>query len=208
MGITIPKTVCEPITPDSYRKPEEYVTAWLQETGFLVGNSCYHEALPRELAQALQGRYSPTALAVRHRADRIAAHKIRPVEFLVEVKSPSGWHYANLLLEMLPLAIHIIEQKEIGCECLYVYAELTRQVQHGFWVAQAPKVSQLCIPPRWNQEQAAWYTTIAVRAFGPNVHIKRTRRNKGSGDPFLIISEDDLRSLPDWRDLVRAKIEG
>ena len=208
MGITIPQTVCEPITPDAYRNPELYVASWLEQAGFAVGNSCYHESLPKDLVRILAQRYSPTALAVRHRADRIAAHKIRPVEFLVEVKSPSGWHYANLLLEMLPLAIHIIEQKEIGCECLYVYAELTRQVQHGFWVAQAPKVSQVCIPPRWNQEQAAWYTTIAVRAFGPTVPIKRTGRNKGSGDPFLIISEDDLRSLPDWRDLVRAKIEG
>lgn len=194
------------IAPANFVGPEWIVSDWLQTNGFLVGNSCYHQVLPELLVSTLQSRYSPTAMTIRHRADRIAVHQTLPVEFLVEIKSPAPGHYANMLIEMFPLAQHVLEAREIGCDCLYAYVDEQSGMDAGFWCSELPEIARLIIPSRWVGERRCWFETIASRIF-PGLPISYSDKTRGSGDPFVIIAQPVVDAMKDWRELVWKRMK-
>mgnify|MGYP001364964308 CR=1 FL=1 len=197
-----------PIVPEDYRAQEEYVADWLKATGFIVEDATYHTVFSQRGKSLMQRRSSPTALVIRHRADRIAIHPELEVEFHVEIKSESPDHYGNMLLEMLPLAMHVIDHDLYGTKCLYAYIknENRGRQQHGFWVHDRPSIDFFRITYSW-QERSTWLLAIARRAFGDSLRVKYAeRRTGGSDDPYVQISENSLCALPDWRNLVLEEI--
>lgn len=195
------------ITPERFRQVEVTCTEWLQQAGFEVGDLTYHRCLPESLVNVLRHRRSPTAQVVRTRADRLAVHKVLPLEFLVEVKSPGPWHYANALFELLPLAGHIADAEAFGTRCLYAYLDTTNRIQPGFWCHQRPCIRWIRIPDSGNDIESDWFAAIAYRYF-PEARVETNgARGRGSNDPFVIMDEKVLRTLADWRALVEAAVE-
>ena len=187
---------------------ETLVRDELQSMGFFCPNAVtYHEAMQHEAIRLLQERYSGTSLYIRTRADRIAIHKSCQLEFEWEAKTiPS--HQCNLAIEALPI-LHHMTKADLGVRCLYVCRNLKTRDEFGFWTDNPPSFSRVMIPTRWDDFTREWFTHI-FEMFLPNVPIQTPRANRGrtrgSGDPFLIVNQDVVDTLPDWRGLVAEKI--
>lgn len=194
----------QPIRPGGeHDRFEEEVARELESLGFRVAKAGYHQVFPEEIADLLKLRFSLTALYVRMRADRVAIHSQLPVEFELEIKTNSGPH-ANMALEAFPLAVHRL-LAEYGVRCLYVYRDITQNMEVGFWAGAMPPPVNVNIPDRWTGQEAEQFREILNRAF-PGVPIRQIPWRWGSGDPFAVIAAEKVRCLPDWRSLVKELI--
>lgn len=188
----------------SHKTLETDIAEYLDRKGFWVGAATYHEVLPDNIKRRLSAIYTPTALYLRGRADRIAVHKTGDVVIEWEAKTHTSGQRHDMTLEALPLCHHM-DNANLGVICLYVYRDTDCGYECGFWTEQLNTrdvpVRVIMIPGRWNADQRAWYRKQFARVL-PGVQIVDTGRNAGTGDPFLIIDESVVRGLPDWRCLI------
>ena len=181
---------------------EQTVTDFLIARNFSVfSRGTYHEAMPPELVNILQHRNTPTALYLRGRADRIAVHRARQIEFEFECKTHASQKYHDMTIEALPLAHHIAKAR-LDVKCLYCYRDPYRQIDFGFWTDEVPTVDRIYVPNRWQGIMLQFFDRILPDCF-PGVRIFHPNQPMGgSGDPFLIVKEDMLNQLPTWMQLI------
>jgi hypothetical protein len=185
---------------------EEDVTSYMKSIGFLVDSAPYHDKMNSEIVQALQYIYAPTALYLRGRADRIAVHRNPPLVFQWEAKTHISQRWHDCCLEALPFCHHISSAR-LDVECLYVYRDPFKNRDVGFWVSSYPDIREIKIPTsRWSDEQLHYFE-FQFRQFLPGTRINRLRRTKGSDDPFLIIDEKVIASLPHWKTVIDDKLD-
>jgi len=178
---------------------EAHVVEWLSTHGWCVEDLTYHNRLSTQLKNILIYRNSPTALAVRSRADRISICLDYPVEFFLEIKTTLFPQHQNIALEAFPLAIHALQAKH-GIRCLYVHRHATTKKECGFWVHQLPPLREIRIPRRWDNDTTLWFRSVFESIF-PAVPVIDTP-SRGSGDPFAIIDASVVKTLPHWKRLV------
>ena len=177
---------------------ETDVTEFLEGLGFAVHQSTYHSIMPKELVRIIQNRFTPTCLYVRGRADRLAIHKVEPIDFEWEAKTHANPKYGDLTIELQPL-LHHISKSRLGVQCLYVFR--VNNKDGGFWVNNIPPMRCAWFPPRveYNASKDLWMK--ATKELFPGLKIVETPVN-GSGDPFVIINQSDISNIQDWRELI------
>jgi hypothetical protein len=116
---------------------EADVKDFLTNEGFLTASATYHDVYDEPMVEILQTRYSPTALYIRGRADRVAVHSGLPIEFEYECKTNSGKH-RNMAVEALPW-LHHLSKVSLGVRCLYVYRDTVASMDRGVWIGHSDK---------------------------------------------------------------------
>jgi len=183
-----------------HEKLEQDVTALLENLGFLVDASTYHESMRKDTVARLKNVNTPTAFYVRGKADRIAVHKHRDICFMWEAKTNSDPRKRrNAAFEAMPLATHM----KHGQRCLYVYRDIVSGFEGGFSVNRIPPVSRILMPKRWGTNLVGYFTETLEGAFpGTPISEINWRPGQGSGDPFVLVEEENLKSQEwfDWKD--------
>jgi len=189
------------ITPDfvPHKTLESDVKSYLESRNYLIYEATYHAIASVETRNILSRRFTPTALYLRGRADRIAIHKEYTFEFEFECKTHLNSKYHDMTLELLPL-IHHLSKSKLGVKCLYIYRH--KDMECGFWMDELPQIRQIWIPPaRWQTQQSiAWFESIS-NIFFDGIDIV-TSAVAGTGDPFLIIDESTVKNLVHWQSLI------
>lgn len=178
---------------------EKRVLAYLGSRDYVSYAAPYHDSFPPEITRILQYRFSLTALHLRGRADRIAVHAHKKIEFEWEAKTHESKKYGDLTLEALPLTHHRYKAL-LGVRCLYVFDVNGRE--GGFWVHKLPPIRVLMYTDR--VEWAPFKTLLIPRmesALSP-LQVRDGVRPMGSGDPFVVIDESVISSLPHWSELI------
>lgn len=204
------------ITPDykPHKKLESDVRDFLKSHNFLFYEATYHAVADKEVKDLLATRFTPTALYLRGRADRIAIHKTKPIEFEFECKTHENTRFHDCTIEMLPL-IHHLSKSKLGVKCLYTYRDdiprvyqisekeygrTSIPIECGFWVDQLPVVREIRIPPRKTND-IDWFEQLAKNWF-PGIAINY-KDVGGTGDPFLIIDQPIIETYPHWQILIK-----
>lgn len=194
------------ITPgyQQHEAIQDEVVRYLENAGFYVVSQTYHDAMPKYVSRLLQYRYSPAALFVRSRADRMAIHKSRDVMFEFEAKSHFNDDFMNLTCEAMPFLDHVLKWRNNGIDCLYAFTVKGRG--GGFWVSNHPAVRDVRIPSNTRYTPAAInMLERKVNTLLPGVKVLRPRSVNGSGDPFLVIGEREVMSAQTWVDAINSK---
>lgn len=196
-----------PTTVPEHASLEDDVTAVLTANGFATTRATYHDVMPPEITRRLQQITQPTALYIRHRADRIAVHNYLDLVFEWEAKTHVNQRYHDMTIEVLPL-IHHLAKVQIDVRCLYVYRNPYRQHNVGFWVHDLHAIPIRCamIPGRWRGTWFRGWITKLIEQWFPAVPIVETRGNAGSGDPFIIIDKQVVSGLVPWERLIRSVV--
>jgi len=181
---------------------EADVTQYLKSKGYAVDSAPYHNKMDKSVVNILQNIYTPTALYLRGRADRIAVRASPPIAFEWEAKTRMDRKYCDCVLEALPLCTHLLHARNLDTRCLYVYRNLFKSYDVGFWVHQMPPVHVIVIPSRWNELQKQYFKEVFKLAL-PQVRIEFRGKTKGSGDPFLIINESEIKKMSHWKELIQ-----
>jgi len=185
---------------------EETVKEFLTAHRFLTDEATYHSVMQPEISLRLSRIYTPTALYVRGRADRIAVHKEQDIVFEWEAKTWYESRKHNMALEALPICHHLVSA-ELGVKCLYAYRDSKCGYDVGFWIHELPPVQVIFIPGRWDSQMIEWFKN-QFRMIFPLVETRQIEVKRGSsGDPFIIVNEEDVKKLPDWRDLIRELLQ-
>lgn len=198
------------ITPESvpeHATLENDVTNFLVANGFATASATYHDVMPKEMTRRLQQITQPTALYIRHRADRIAIHNSLDLVFEWEAKTHVSRQYHDMTIEVLPL-IHHLAKAALDVRCLYVYRNTYHGHDVGFWVHDLPIIPIRCamIPGRWRGTWFRGWIMNLVEQWLPGVPVVETRGNAGSGDPFIIIDEQVVSGLLTWESIIRAVV--
>lgn len=209
------------ITPDykPHKKLESGVRDFLKSHNFLIYEATYHAVADKEIKDLLSTRFTPTALYLRGRADRIAIHKTKSIEFEFECKTHENPSFHDCTIEMLPL-IHHLSKSKLGVKCLYIYRDdiprvyrilegpkkglcdrTSIPIECGFWVDQLPSVREIRIPPH-ERNDVDWFTKLA-RTWFPGVEINYKPIRGGTKDPFLIIDQSIIETYPHWQILIK-----
>jgi hypothetical protein len=183
------------------------------------GNPAYHDRLPQDAAENLKYDYSAAGLAERLRCDKRMMNPVSGTHMPVEAKT--SYRYTGP-------AIYLFEAYQIGLHkamrdgCLYAIRKVCGPESRdcGFFVGGsfgAAEIREIRIPNLiWRngsclsrsagecQDSADFYRQAFADWF-PEVSVVMTNTNeacKGSGDPFAVMDDTFMRSLPDWRSLV------
>lgn len=185
-------------------KLEESLHQQFQKLGFETFQLPYHETLSSDMVDILKNRWSPTALYIRGRADRLAIHKELPIEFEWEVKTHESRQHHDITLEALPL-LHHIQKSVLGVECLYIHYNRHTERYSAFWVNNIPPV-RVYLPLRWPQESEIHQFYKQILADGFRTNPIELTKVKGSGDPFIVIPQMWADDLPAWEELIEEKL--
>ena len=190
------------VTPDyiPHKKLEDDIKNYLKSRDYLIHEATYHAVGDDEVREILQTRFTPTALYLRGRADRVAIHTTFPLEFEFECKTHISRQYNDMTLEMLPL-IHHLSKNRLGVNCLYAYRNPYKEDEndYGFWIAELPQIRQVWIPPL-ERNDMPWFRSLADTWF-PD--IEQVIKNVGgTGDPYVIIDRSVVKNLSNWKDLI------
>lgn len=153
---------------------------------------------PKSVTEILSRRWSMTALYLRGRADRIAIHKTKPIEFEWEAKTHHNPRYSDLTIEFLPL-VHHISKVKLGVKCLYVFN--INGVDGGFWAHDLPQIRQIHFPPRVEYNLTRKFIMPLMKSYFPNASIYESVVN-GSNDPFVIFDKSVIGKSRHWKELI------
>ena len=151
-----------------------------------------------EIVSILQRIHDPTAFYVRSRADRVAVHPEYRFTFEWECKTPASARHPNMAVEALPLATHHLLGVRLYIKCLYIYRDPYRKLDIGFWSDKLPRIAKLFVPTsKWDDLALEWFSYELGEYFDLDPIL--LDENYGSGDPFVVIEEEDLLGLPHWK---------
>lgn len=173
---------------------ENQMIAALIKRGYIVSSATYHETLPAQAVEILQRIYTPAALYLRTRADRIAIRRDLVFEF--EVKTHENKRYSDMTIEALPLLHHMMKLN-LGVDCLYMYHNPFERLYRGFWVSGMPPIRDFRIPENTRYDDAAVEATKMHGGllFSAKNIITSPVRGDGSADPYIIIDKADVVRL-------------
>ena len=181
---------------------ENEVRMYFEAQDFLTDEATYHEVMDENVKNRLASIYEPTSLYIRGRADRVSVHKSLPIACQWEAKTHDTYGKHDMVLELMPF-LHHLTAGELGVRCLYAYRDKGINLEVGFWMDSIPRIRTIFLTTRLTGELDALITP-AIRKYMPNAQVKRNFVARGSNDPFLIIDEQDVRRLQDWRELVNS----
>lgn len=183
------------------------VCAYLLTCGYLTESSTYHDHWDQKAQDFIRTRFDPTSLYVRFRADNTAV-PIRNggMVFQWDAKTNISPKYANMALEVIPLAMHKVINEHFNVRCLYAYYDVPRNHECGFWIEAIPPLLKAIIPTvRWERKTLMWFEQTINTVF-PNLDIEYRDGVAGSNTPFVLISAELITQLPDWKSLI-PKVE-
>ena len=210
----MPEIITEPITPDwkPHTSLEQHIKVFCECCGFMTFSLPYHEFLDDELKQLVSLRYSSAALYLRGRSDKFAIHCEGGDDFEWEAKTHSSKDRWDMTLEALPLAAHMSKWKTHEADTLYCHYD-ERAGHRGFMVSWVPPIKVIMIPlgavgsqSNWSDEGRSYFERVCGRVFPDARVIQLNKRVRGSGDPFVIIDEQEKLKLADWRDLILERM--
>jgi hypothetical protein len=178
---------------------ETDVSKVLDSCGFWTHAATYHETMPQEMVKHLQRIDTPSALYLRARADRLALHKTLPICYEYECKTRHPrTKSCNWAIEALPLAHHILKAS-LGVQILYCYRDVECGIDAGFWCDALPRIDCLMLTDRSDLALDAYLKSVfSEKWLGYQPAINYSSASRGSGDPFILIHEAVVRTLPHW----------
>lgn len=183
------------------------------------GNPAYHDRLPDDQADRLGIDYSAAGLAERLRCDKRILNPVSGHHLMTEGKTSyrsSG--PPRYLLEAYQIGLHKVQRDG----CLYAIRKVCGSISRdcGFLVGSdfgRGQISEIRIPDLiWRNRQLVsrcagecedneTFYRQAFDSWFPGVPVSRTNTMeacRGSGDPFAVMDDSFMASLPDWRVLV------
>ena len=185
------------------------VRDFIQRHGWHVLEVVYHNAGAGD-TRLLQQAGDPTALYIRTLPDMIITNGQKTL--LIEVKTCISSRYANATLELFPV-VAAINRYQIEVQTLYVYED----PRAGISAAWRCDDLFTYIPVRAiyiGTQRPEWKRSLdRIREWQANGIIPRdikivTTRTGGSGDPYVVISENRLRNLPTWQEVLERILRG
>jgi hypothetical protein len=173
--------------------------------GFVTFALPYHEFLNDELKAIVSSRYTSAALYLRGRADKFAIHYADGDDFEWEAKTHASAERWDMTFEALPLAAHVSKWRTHEADTLYCYWD-KKAGHRGFMISQMPPIQVIMIPLGWTDTGRSYFERVCSRVFPDVKVIQLNKRVRGSGDPFAIIAEAEKSKLPDWHDLILARM--
>ena len=177
------------------------VTQFLLANDFITYDDTYATNATELIRQILSYRFSPTALKLRTKADLFAIHKTIKSEFFIEFKTDTK--YKNLAIELFPLLCHISDSG-FGIKCLYIFQ--VSGICGGFWVYSLPKIRQIFFSSRIEYANINPILRKLTCVLLPNIPTSE-RSTQGSGDPFCIIDEAEIKKCISWDRLILDTIK-
>lgn len=187
-----------PANPN-HKRLEYVVLDYLQERGYSVTSSTYHDVMPKDVKTRLSRVFTFTSLYVRGRADRLAIHNTKDIVFEWEAKTHANSKYSDLTIEVLPLLHHFIKSW-LNVRCLYVIS--VNGKEGGFWVDALPPIREIRIPNSLNWEPLHGQLLEAINFVFHNPKIINPSPSNGSGDPFVVIDKTEVENMPHWKTLI------
>jgi hypothetical protein len=177
--------------------------AYLEHEGYYLTGRTYHDGLfPDDIKVKLSHTFTPTALHLRSRVDRIAIHRSSESMFYLECKIiPEGRE--NLVIEALPF-IDYARLGLRGVKTLYACKDMNTDREFGFWADDRPIIDCCMIPPQRKSGLLEWYETYLLRV-AQFIKVIRIDRTRGSNDPFFKIAAENVAYLCDWKDLEKLE---
>lgn len=186
------------IVPDVYVSAEKLVAKELERLGYpIVQKFGYHSFFPEEAHEAIASINTPTSLYIRTMADRVAVNNSSVIQ--VEIKELRDAEYPNIAIEALPALIHRHLWWTFGIDCLYAFT-LHNGIKAS-WVQNLP-VFKIILPTRFKNTKGVNWSQL-FKQFFPNVPHEE-KPTKGSGDPFGLISPNDLSTMPMLEQILRS----
>lgn len=185
----------------------EEVRAWFKSIGFETESSTYHDHWGSKAVDAIRAHFDPTSLYVRFRADNVAVHVNPSVGSIQwDTKTNQSSLFGNMALELIPLILHKIMSDNFAVPCLYCYRDSYRNLEAGFWTNSIPPLMRIEIPTyRWHSVMVNWFKEMCQAHF-PTTRVALSDKTSGSGTPFVLVSEYEVRKLCHWKLLVEQLI--
>lgn len=180
------------------------VCSFFESLGFLTEEATYHAVMSQPVKERLTSIYEPTSLYIRGRADRIAVHKTYQLVWEWEAKTHNPGPYHDMVIELLPM-LHHLKKAELGVRCLYAYRDTRLGIDAGFWTDSLPEVREVFLTPRFHTSLLD-VVLPQVKRYMPNARIEYRKATRGSNDPFLIIDQQTICSLPSWQQLITSEL--
>ena len=178
---------------------ESRVINKLRGMGFAVSSATYHDVLEQSVSDALAKNYSPTALYIRTRADRIAVRN--DISFELECKTHENERYSDMTLEVLPV-LHHINKVGLGVDCLYAYWNPFADMYRGFWVSDMPQVRDIRIPSNTRYNTDAVAVVMQAKSRFPEATVyTNPGRGDGSHDPYIIIDSVEVGKMSKLKEI-------
>lgn len=180
------------------------ICVYLQTHGYRAVSSTYHDRWEKIAQESIKLKYDPTSLYVRFRADNTAV----PVEdtlpsFQWDAKTNLSPEHPNMALEVIPLMFHKVLWSQFGVRCLYCYYDCIRDRHAGFWINNLPFVQCVLVPRNWSGHKASTWLESLIAVHFPFVPVTYIDSTLGSGTPYVLISFEHVKELPDWKELIR-----
>jgi hypothetical protein len=188
---------------------EAAVREIIQRHGWHILEVVYHNGGVGD-TRLLRRASDPTALYVRTMPDMVVTNGQRTL--LLEVKTHISGRYSDATPELLPIvAARALSQ--IGVEILYIYEDPKAGISAAWrcndLFTHIP-VRAIYIGtqrPEWkrNREMVCQWQNSGL--IPQNIKVVTTRTG-GSGDPYVIIPEYQLRRLPPWPEVLERVLCG
>jgi hypothetical protein len=192
------------INPDNKNHSglEYDVKAHLDSLGYYTAEATYHSVMPRQITNRLAGIFTPTSLYIRGRADRIAVHKYKNIVFEWEAKThDENNKYKDITIELPPLMHHASKSK-LAVLCIYICRDNNLNRNCGFWAYKIPKIREIHFVNGKLSMPVEKFYKKQCEIYFPGVPIRNIKKNKGTGDPYVIIDKDVADSLHHWKQLI------
>lgn len=197
------------LTPDykPHNDLEADVKAYAASLGFKTSEATYHTVMPPDVVKILQYRFTPAALYIRSRADRLAINHLKPIEFEWEAKTHKSATLHDMTIELLPIVFHLAKLR-VGIDCLYCYRNPYNKANKGFWISEMPSIRVIMFPQRreWLPLKD-WIKSLVDQFLGGMKIVPITWNRFGSGDPFIIIDHKTVENLDSWQELIQCKVD-
>jgi len=186
------------------------VREFIQRHGWHVLEVVYHHEGVGDTS-LLQRAGDPTALYVRTLPDMVITNGQKAL--LLEVKTNISTRYANATPELFPIIAARSLWNDLRVQTLYIYENLHAGISAA-WLAHQVfrdvRVSAIYI----GTQRPDWKRSLdRIRDWQDSGIIPRdikivTASTGGSGDPYVVISENQLRNLPTWQEVLERVLCG
>lgn len=180
---------------------QEKVNQYLSERDYSITSGAYHDIFDPEIVKLIQKRFTLQALYLRGRADRLAVNNRLPIEFEFELKTHHNNRYSDLCIEVLPF-LHHQKKSQLGVDCLYIFE--VNGVEGGFWVSEFPPIHRVNFPQRIEYRPIESIIKKFINDNLPDAKIYSSLSINGSGDPYLIVEWEYVKTAQDWKIMIGA----
>ncbi len=178
------------------------VVAFARAAGWSPVAMTYHNV---QNGDVLRFASDPTGLYVRTIPDLVLSNGSEAL--MVEVKTHASTRYSDATIELVPLVTSITLWRIMGVRTLYVYEDPNAGISAAWWAHEVfgrLPVRAIYVGtqrPEWDRldgQISLWQLSGVIPQGVPVVRIQP----KGSGDPFVVIPEATLRTLPPWEEVL------